>query len=166
LNRGNQAGSSTSYTKLNKVGASQLVYSRLKAFEGAITVTPQAMEPAFASAEFPTFDLESSVDEGYMRFVTTRQELWESMAQRSKGMGGRRERLHPRDLLQIPFTPPSRAEQASIAAVATAIQASEGSAQVTADTLREVRARLLTLLLSGTHEIPDSYDRFLAEGIA
>ena len=34
-----------------------LVYSRLKAFEGAITVTPDDLPESFASQEFPTFAL-------------------------------------------------------------------------------------------------------------
>ena len=34
------AGNSTAYKKLNRIGPGMLVYSRLKAFEGAITVTP------------------------------------------------------------------------------------------------------------------------------
>lgn len=45
------AGSSTAYKKLNRICPGVLVYSRLKAFEGAITVTPDNLPESFASQE-------------------------------------------------------------------------------------------------------------------
>ena len=46
-------GDDTSYQTLNRIRPDQIVYSRLKAFEGAITVAPNGLGEAYASQEFP-----------------------------------------------------------------------------------------------------------------
>ncbi|MFE9993487.1 restriction endonuclease subunit S [Streptomyces avermitilis] len=95
------AGSSTSYKKLNRISPGVLVYSRLKAFEGAITVTPDDLPESFASQEFPTFAFASDVDPHFFRILTTTQRMWDALQGASKGMGGRRERVKPADFLNI-----------------------------------------------------------------
>jgi hypothetical protein len=52
----------TAYKRLNRIGAGVLIYSRLKAFEGAVTVTPDDLPESFASQEFPTFAFASGAD--------------------------------------------------------------------------------------------------------
>lgn len=94
-------GSTTSYKTLNRIGPGVLVYSRLKAFEGAITVTPHDLPEAFASQEFPTFAFASDADPDFFRILTTMQHLWDALQGASKGMGGRRERVKPADFLNI-----------------------------------------------------------------
>lgn len=95
------AGSSTAYKKLNRIGPSVLVYSRLKAFEGAITVTPDDLPESFASQEFPTFAFASDANPDFFRILTTTQTMWDALQSASKGMGGRRERVKPADFLNI-----------------------------------------------------------------
>ena len=95
------AGSSTSYKKLNQIRPGMLVYSRLKAFEGAITVTPDDLQESFASQEFPTFAFASDADPEFFRLLTTTQGMWDALQGASKGMGGRRERVKPTDFLNI-----------------------------------------------------------------
>ncbi|MGW1011307.1 hypothetical protein ACWD4X_14930 [Streptomyces termitum] len=95
------AGSSTSYKKLNLIRPGMLVYSRLKAFEGAITVTPNDLPESFASQEFPTFAFASDADPDFFRVLTTTQSMWDALQRASKGMGGRRERVKPADFLNI-----------------------------------------------------------------
>ena len=77
-----------------------LVYSRLKAFEGAITVTPDDLPESFASQEFPTFGFASDADPDFFRILTTTQGMWDALQGASKGMGGRRERVKPADFLE------------------------------------------------------------------
>ena len=57
-------------------------------------------------------------------------------------------------------------EQGRIAEQLDAIDAARLAARATADALRSLRANVLTVLLSGEHEIPASYDRFLKEAAA
>jgi len=55
LRREPMPGTDTAYKNLNVIRPRQVVYSRLKAFEGAITVVPDDAPESFASQEFPTF---------------------------------------------------------------------------------------------------------------
>ncbi|MFG1886246.1 hypothetical protein ACGFIR_00010 [Micromonospora sp. NPDC049051] len=111
------AGSSTSYKTLNRIGPGVLVYSRLKAFEGAITVTPNDLPESFASQEFPTFAFASDADPDFFRILTTTQYIWDALQVASKGMGGRRERVKPADFLNIVMDIPPLSMQERIVEV-------------------------------------------------
>jgi type I restriction enzyme, S subunit len=117
------AGSSTSYAKLNRIGPGKLVYSRLKAFEGAITVTPEDLPESFASQEFPTFAFLPDADPGFFRILTTTQGMWDALQAASKGMGGRRERVKPADFLDIVIDMPPLPVQVRIVEVLDAVDA-------------------------------------------
>jgi len=166
LERGVISGKDTSYPKLNVIGPDTLVYSRLKAFEGAITVTPSDLGEAYASAEFPSFAPLPNTSADWLREITRCPDLWDQLAARSKGMGGRRERLKPADLLTIPLTAPAREVQAEMASTARTLRDVADAARETADALRKLRTNLLTVLLSGEHEIPASYGALLEEETA
>lgn len=121
LNRGRgllyrepMAGSETAYKTLNRIGPNQVVYSRLKAFEGAITVAPADLHEVYASQEFPTFTCGPSLLPGYFRLLTTTKRLWDTLQNLSTGMGGRRERVKPNDFLTIKIPLPSLPEQCRI----------------------------------------------------
>lgn len=115
------AGEATSYKTLNRIRPNQIVYSRLKAFEGAITVAPSGLGSAFASQEFPTFTCGERMLPEYFRLLTTTRQLWDQMQALSTGMGGRRERVKPADFLTIEIALPSLPEQRRIVDVVAAI---------------------------------------------
>lgn len=127
------SGSSTSYGKLNRIGPGVLVYSRLKAFEGAITVTPDDLPESFASQEFPTFTFAPDADPGFFRILATTQGMWDALQGASKGMGGRRERVKPADflgiVLDIPPLPAQERIVEVIGAVDDQIAALDGEAE-------------------------------------
>ncbi|GAA5002115.1 hypothetical protein GCM10025734_38430 [Kitasatospora paranensis] len=104
-------GSETSYQTLNLIGPNQIVYSRLKAFEGAITVAPSNLAQVYASQEFPTFTCGPRLLPNYFRLLTTTKGLWDDLQNLSTGMGGRRERVKPADFLTIRIPLPSVSEQ-------------------------------------------------------
>src|SRR4051794_14759430 len=86
LNRGRgllyrkpMAGSETAYKTLNRIGPNQVVYSRLKAFEGAITVAPAGLHEVYASQEFPTFTCGPALLPRYFRLLTTTKHLWDTL---------------------------------------------------------------------------------------
>lgn len=107
-------GVETSYKALNSIRPSQIVYSRLKAFEGAITVAPNDLGKAYASPEFPTFTCSERVLPEYFRLLTTTRRLWEQLRALSTGMGGRRERVKPSDFLTIEVALPPLSTQRRI----------------------------------------------------
>ncbi|WP_300387064.1 restriction endonuclease subunit S [uncultured Nocardioides sp.] len=137
------AGTETQYKTLNLIRPGQVVYSRLKAFEGAITVAPADLGDAFASQEFPTFSCGPALLPGYFRLLTTTPDLWDDLQNLSTGMGGRRERVKPADFLTLRIPLPPLAEQRRIvdvmAAVDAQIEALEAEVAAIATTLQRAR---------------------------
>jgi hypothetical protein len=142
------AGDSTAYKKLNRIGPGVLVYSRLKAFEGAITVTPDDLPESFASQEFPTFAFTSDVDAGFFRILTTTQSMWDALQSASKGMGGRRERVKPEDFLNIVMSLPPLPVQKLIVEVVSVIDEQITALGIEADSLVRLRNAALAEMLS------------------
>ena len=120
-------GTETSYKTLNRIAPGQVVYSKLKAFEGAITVAPASLGAAYASQEFPTFTCGEQLLPGFFALLTTTPQLWDVLQNLSTGMGGRRERVKPKDFLTIQISlPPPTAQQRMVdvmAAVDSQIEA-------------------------------------------
>lgn len=142
------AGSSTAYKKLNRIGRGVVVYSRLKAFEGAITVTPSDLPESFASQEFPTFAFTSDLDPDFFRLLTTTQRMWGALQGASKGMGGRRERVKPADFLNIVMAIPPLPAQERIVDVIGAVDGQIAALGDEADALLRVRNAALGDALS------------------
>ncbi|PWK84574.1 type I restriction enzyme S subunit [Lentzea atacamensis] len=147
LHRGMMAGSETAYKTLNRIGSNQVVYSRLKAFEGAITVAPADLDEVYASQEFPTFTCGPSLLPGYFRLLTTTKRLWDRLQNLSTGMGGRRERVKPNDFLTISIALPPVTEQRRIVdvmqAVDTQVIALEEETRRCGETVKRLRIDLL-----------------------
>lgn len=155
----------TQYPKLNRVMAGQVIYSKLKAFEGAITVVPDTITESYASPEFPTFTCREGTLPGYLALLTSRREVWEQMALFSKGVGGRRERLHPRDFLRLSVKVPSLSDQRKIIDLVGAADETTEAVRATTSALKDLRSGLLAALLSGEHEIPSTYDEVMSAAV-
>ncbi len=110
--RGPLSGSETSYKVLNRLHRGQLVLSRLKAFEGAVAVVPQELDSFVLSPEFPTFSpIGDKLDPLYLTFLCKWPEFWALLQSTSKGIGARRERVHPDQFLTITIPLPDIDEQ-------------------------------------------------------
>lgn len=110
--RGPIAGSDTSYKKLHRLRSGQLVVSRLKAFEGALGIVPDAFDGWFLSPEFPTFRcVDDQLDPGYLDYICRWPEFWAMLRTTSKGIGARRERVHAEDLLKLQLRVPPISDQ-------------------------------------------------------
>lgn len=108
-------GSEISASTLYRVKKGQLVYSRLKAFEGAYTVVPPELDGYFTSNEFPTFDVDPNrADHRYLEWLFRQPDVWREIAIGSKGIGARRERVHPKQVLSYRINLPSLDEQRRI----------------------------------------------------
>ncbi|MBW5422045.1 restriction endonuclease subunit S [Streptomyces sp. BG9H] len=139
------AGDETSYKTLNRIRPEQIVYSRLKAFEGAITVTPNDLGEVYASQEFPTFTCGERILPEYFRLFTTTKRLWEQLQALSTGMGGRRERVKPADFLTIEVALPSLPEQRRIVDVMAAV---DGQVEALGEELHRSLSLRVALFLS------------------
>lgn len=116
-------GVETAYKTLNRIRPGQVVYSRLKAFEGAITVAPEHLDEAYASPEFPTFTCSERMLPEFFRLLSTTSQMWEQLQALSTGMGGRRERVKPSDFLTIELSLPSLPAQRRIVDVMASVDA-------------------------------------------
>lgn len=95
-------GSETSYSRMRELKAGQVVYSRLKAFEGAFAVVDESTSGRFVSPEFPGFDANPEIIEiEWLSHVMHSSQFRDQVGSRSKGIGARRERLAVSDFLSI-----------------------------------------------------------------
>ncbi len=147
-------GSETAYKSLNAVHPSRVIYSRLKAFEGAITVVPDYSQITYASPEFPTFRCTSELLPEFFKLLTTTRSLWEELQGLSTGMGGRRERVKPAAFLSIRIKLPPAVEQRRIVVVMSTIDAQIGALQTELAAERATRRPLLSDLLSHGGAVP------------
>lgn len=93
-------GAQSSASTLFRVRSGQFIYSRLFAFEGAYAIVDPEHDGAFVSNEFPIFDIDpdrASREFLYAYFRSTR--VWDAIAQGSKGLGDRRQRVQPSQVL-------------------------------------------------------------------
>lgn len=133
---------------MNLIRPGQMVYSKLKAFEGAITVAPEGLTESYASGEFPTFTATDRVQPAFLRLMTQRPGLWKAMAAHSKGLGGRRERLNPVDFLALPALFPPVPEQRRIVDLIGALDDVAGALADAINAAQETRGFLLEALLA------------------
>ena len=108
-------GFSTSATTLFRVRAGQFIYSRLFAFEGAYGIVDPLLDGAFVSNEYPTFDCDpESVQPHFMEAYFKSPTIWQTVAVGSKGLGDRRQRVHPEQILRHKLWLPPLAWQGKI----------------------------------------------------
>lgn len=69
--------------------------------------------------------------------------------------------LNTKILRGVPVSLPSRAEQDRLVQTMAALNAAADACFEALDRLRDLRSSMLSVLLSGEHEIPESYDQFL-----
>lgn len=141
----------TSYKHLNVLRADRFVMSKLKAWEGAITVIGSEFDGAVLSPEFPTYDIDDRLMlPSYLRLVTTYELFWNLLATKSTGMGGRKERVHQGRILELELDLPALAEQARIVDVCRAVD------DVRMNAVRTEAAAWTSLMAMARHYLSDS----------
>jgi type I restriction enzyme S subunit len=143
--RGTINGSATTYQGLHRLREGQLVYRKLTAWEGPITVVPPAFDGAFVSPEFPTLTLDhSQILPEFMRFICRRPSFHAEMRTRSTGTAERRNRLKPTDLLDIEINLPPLGDQRRVAAATSVEDALVNEADSAFTVAAAMREALLT----------------------
>lgn len=111
------AGSATSASVLYRIAKGDFIYSRLFAFEGAYTVVPDELDGCFVSNEFPTFKCDpTSLLPSFLRWYFKQPVVWAALSAGSKGMGNRRQRVHPDRIMEFAISLPPLDEQRRIVA--------------------------------------------------
>ena len=113
-------GALTSAKTLRKVRKGQFIYSRLFAFEGAYGMVTDDFDERFVSNEYPTFDCSPSYIRGeFVSAYFKSPATWEQIATGSKGLGHRRQRVQPEQILGHEIWLPPMEWQNQIAEVQT-----------------------------------------------
>ena len=164
IDRGVIHGSETGYARMTKVGTDQLVYRKLTAWEGPISVSSEEEAGGWVSPEFPVFNVNSSLlRPALLRHYCRWPGLWSRIGDRLVGSVQRRKRLNPDALVQIQLPiPPLETQDSWVFALDGMWEVVSQRANAEAD-LRTLRSNLLTALLSGEHEMPESYDELIEE---
>jgi type I restriction enzyme S subunit len=117
-------GADMSTPYLYRISAGQIIYSRLKAFEGAFALVPREAEGRYVSNEFPTFDVdESQAVPAFIAHMLARPRTWTELTERITGVGARRERLQVQEFLEFEIELPPPAAQRSVVMAVTAADA-------------------------------------------
>jgi type I restriction enzyme S subunit len=157
-------GSITSADTLYRIHSGQFIYSRLFAFEGGYGIVPANCEGFFVSNEFPTFDCDSErVIPEYLGWMFRYPATWRDIAARSTGIGHRRQRVHPEQLLEQIISLPPLAEQGRIVARIEGVATRLRSAQTLRDGQKEDVQRLL---FGAFHAIAAGASRALMKDVA
>jgi type I restriction enzyme S subunit len=114
------SGNSTSAQVLYRVGCGQFIYSRLFAFEGAYGVVTDQFDGYFVSNEYPTFVCaRDRVRPEFLYAYFMSPSVWRNVAAGSKGLGHRRQRVQPDQILAYRLMLPPLPWQDRIRAVMT-----------------------------------------------
>jgi type I restriction enzyme, S subunit len=108
-------GAHTSARTLSRVRAGQFIYSRLFAFEGAYAAVPPRYDSYYVSNEFPTFDLDPGLDANFLAAYFRSPTVWDELRSSARGLGVRRQRIHPDTLLDLEvWLPPVSTQELAV----------------------------------------------------
>jgi len=137
-------GLATSATSLRRVKRGQFIYSRLFAFEGAYGMVTDEFDGAFVSQEYPTFDCDPrEVRAEFLAAYFKPPNVWKDVGRGSKGLGDRRQRVQPQQVLAHELWLPPIAWQNRLAEVQAEVDALK---RLQADTAAELDAMLPSIL--------------------
>lgn len=143
-------GTRTSATTLYRIRAGQFIYSRLFAFEGAYGAVTDRFDRYYVSNEFPTFDVdESLLDARFLAAYFSSRDVWEEVGRSSRGLGSRRQRVHPEAVLKFSIWLPPLDEQRRVVLHLDRLRESFSKRQQQLDTLGALEASCLNKLING-----------------
>jgi len=137
-------GLATSAKALRRVKAGQFIYSRLFAFEGAYGMVTKEFDGAFVSQEYPTFECDPQcVRAEFLVAYFRPSHVWKDVARGSKGLGDRRQRVQPEQILAHELWLPPIDWQNRLAKVHAEV---DGLKRLQAETAAELDALLPAIL--------------------
>ena len=122
IDRGVMDGGNTSYASFRTLRENDIVFSKLGAWEGAVSVVTPEFDGYSVSSEFPTF----GIDEGvlvprYLLGVVRAPWFWASMNAETRGSMARRKRISPDQFLETRISLPSTEQQQRVVSYLSAL---------------------------------------------
>jgi type I restriction enzyme, S subunit len=112
------SGLETSASRLYRAKAGLFIYSRLFAFEGAYGVVNEDFDGFFVSNEYPMFECDRTrILPEFLAAYVLPPSIWKRIAEGSVGLGDRRQRVQPSQLLNLEVLLPPIEWQHSIRTV-------------------------------------------------
>jgi len=109
------SGLKTSAMTLTRVSKGDFIYSRLFAFEGAYSVVTDEFDGCYLSNEYPSFRIDTNrLHPGFLKAYFKQPRVWTDIARGSIGVGFRRQRVQPAQVLKHSIPLPPLAEQQAI----------------------------------------------------
>jgi type I restriction enzyme S subunit len=144
------SGASTSAKVLFRVSAGQFIYSRLFAFEGAYGLVSQQYDDFYVSNEYPTFRCDPRfVLPAFVSAYFKSPEVWAAVAVGSRGLGHRRQRVHPEQVLNHEAMIPPLTWQRRISDVQAKVEVLQGPQSETAAELDALLPAILDRAFRG-----------------
>jgi type I restriction enzyme S subunit len=98
----------TTYKAFNRLYEGAIVLSQVKGWEGAIAGCNASLVGRYVSPEYRTFCcIEGQAIPGYISALVITPWFWNQLKNLSRGLGGRRERIHPEQFLQMEVPMPN-----------------------------------------------------------
>lgn len=137
-------GSRTSYAYLHRLEHSQMVMSKLKAWEGAFAVVDEVFAGSHLSPEFPTYDIDPAFAlPEYVREIVSHPSFRDLAAAQSRGMGGRKERVNPDAILDVVVDLPPLLEQRRVVDILRHADEAAAAPDLTSQLARQARLALV-----------------------
>jgi type I restriction enzyme S subunit len=127
---------------------------------GKVAQIQPGIDRCGGSTEFLVLRSSDHTDPAFIYMWSTWERTRNSAASLMTGTTGR-QRLAASDLAALPFSLPPLVEQRRIVEVIESMDGAIAMADAAVADARDLRSALLSDLLSGDHEIPESYDKFL-----
>jgi type I restriction enzyme S subunit len=111
-------GSEFAYRRLTRLRKGEFVYPKLMAWEGAFGIVPEECDGCYVSPEFPVFECDPSlIRVEFLRAYFKAASVWKEISTGSKGLGHRRQRVQPVQILRHSIWVPPLAWQDRLAKV-------------------------------------------------
>ena len=115
--RGPMSPGETSYKSYNRLVTDDFVISTPKAWEGALALVTPEFDGWFLSPVFPTFRFNrEKLLPKFLEWYCKRESVWGELQRKSRGIGARRESVHPEQFLSLEIPLPPLAEQRRVVA--------------------------------------------------
>jgi len=140
-----------------------LAFNIVFAWEGAVALIGENATGKVASHRFPNYISPLEAGERFMaEYFRTRTGI-ELLASCSPGGAGRNKTLNRAALLASEIRVVAPGEWPAVVALLDDAATAEQRATLLLDRLTNIRSNILTTLMSGEHEIPQSYDELMGE---
>jgi type I restriction enzyme S subunit len=146
------AGTETTYKAFNRLYPDAIVLSQVKGWEGALAACPSSLAGMFVSPEYRTFRCRPNMASPfYLGALMGTPWFWSLLQGATRGVGARRERTRPEQLLNIELPMPEYSDQ--LLAVEILSRQSELKRRHAA--IREANAALVPATLERVFQLRD-----------